>query len=299
MIEEPFCHLTAAAEELWTTSDYQWDNSRRESPELCVLQRTISGEAFFCDVNGEIYAGPGKVMLFSHNENSTYGYSPGSGEAYRLQFIAFRPGCLRPMFEGLRERFGSVIALSGSGESVLIFEEILRRHRELDFRDSMQISELLCRLFCSLWREQMEGRQGGDPIEYGHFLMHNDPHGQIRLKELALRVGVSREHFIREYTARFGESPGSVLRRLRLEQARAMLSVSNLTLEDIAPACGFGSADAMRRAYHTYFGENPIETRLKRRRRSRVGGPEEHRTEIEDSDAEAVSIEGFDEVSLL
>ena len=69
---------------------------------------------------------------------------------------------------------------------------------------------------------------------------------------------MSREHFIREFTRRYRESPGALLRRLRMEQARIMLAASLETdVESIALASGYASANTFCRAYRQNYVHSP------------------------------------------
>ena len=75
------------------------------------------------------------------------------------------------------------------------------------------------------------------------------------LKEWADDIGISREHFTREFHKRYEETPATFLRRLRLDHARILLRNPSLTLPDVAKASGFASAHTFYRAYKLYFGE--------------------------------------------
>ena len=79
----------------------------------------------------------------------------------------------------------------------------------------------------------------------------------MNLKTIAEKRGVSREHFIRQFSSRYGEPPGLKLRRLRLSHAHAMLSATELSVEDIALASGFTSPNSLGRSYRAMFGHSP------------------------------------------
>ncbi|MEZ0218407.1 MAG: helix-turn-helix domain-containing protein [Rariglobus sp.] len=79
----------------------------------------------------------------------------------------------------------------------------------------------------------------------------------INLKPIAEKCGVSREHFIREFTDRYNESPGGFLRSLRLDHARTMLAATSTNVESIALSSGYASSNSFRRAYRQKFGRSP------------------------------------------
>ncbi len=78
----------------------------------------------------------------------------------------------------------------------------------------------------------------------------NDYYEQpLSLDELAQQVGVSKYHLSRTFHARIGCSIPSYLTTLRLDQALGMLRGSDLSVTDIAYACGFESMTTFFRAF--------------------------------------------------
>jgi AraC-like DNA-binding protein len=157
----------------------------------------------------------------------------------------------------LRGDFGSVVRLPADSEAGEIFEEIYKRFEAHSFRDRFHESELLYRLLIALYREQVCATRTSDPIEFGHHYLRDRFRSPINLKAIAQKCGVSREHFIRAFTGRFGEPPGALLRRLRLEHARAMLAATGLSVEDVALASGFTSSNTFCRAYRRTYRASP------------------------------------------
>lgn len=49
-------------------------------------------------------------------------------------------------------------------------------------------------------------------------------------------------------------NPGQLVDRLRVEAAQQMIDSSSNGLKEIADACGFGSADSMRRSFQRVLG---------------------------------------------
>jgi len=64
--------------------------------------------------------------------------------------------------------------------------------------------------------------------------------------------------FIKE----FGAAPSDVVEELRLDQARALLLDAHASVEGVAAAVGFGSADSFRRAFSRKFGVSPSAYRV-------------------------------------
>jgi transcriptional regulator GlxA family with amidase domain len=83
----------------------------------------------------------------------------------------------------------------------------------------------------------------------------------LSVENLALRAAMSRRNFTRVFTAELGKSPAHYVEQLRIEAARQLLEDSWENLEEIASACGFSSAELMRRAFLRSIGITPSEYR--------------------------------------
>lgn len=253
-----FTTIQMAEEQRIKDAGYAWDNSDRASEvNSLVVQRTVEGAAYFEDASGRRLVPAEFAMLFTHREPTRYGYPGDATTAYRHQYIAVAPAAgVNELFEGLRREFGPVIRCPHNSEASHLFSEIVDRVRRRAGDDRYTETELVLRLLIALYREQVRQTMRRDPIEYGHYYLCDRFRTPIDLKGLAEKCGVSREHLSREYTLRFGEPPGQVLRRLRLEHARTLLS-TGLVIEDVAIASGFASADTFYRAYRRAYGVSP------------------------------------------
>jgi AraC-like DNA-binding protein len=255
--DDPFATVDGAAEEVHADAGYRWDNSARGDADRLVIQRTLAGEAFLRDAKGEHRVPAGRAMLFTHREPTVYGYPPGATEPYRHRYLSLTPSGMRPLFDRVRRDFGPVVRMPPESEAAAQFDELydgFRRHR---LRDRYHESELIYRLLIALYREQVAGTRASDPIEFGYHYLRNRVRTPVNLKGVAAQCGVSREHFIRRFGARYGESPGALLRRLRLEHARTMLAATELGLAEVARASGFVSPNTLGRAYRARFGRSP------------------------------------------
>jgi AraC-like DNA-binding protein len=254
---DPFSTIYGVADETRTQAAYQWDNRHRTSQGEGVIQQTLAGAGFFEDPRGRRLVPTGHAMLFTHDEASSYGYPPEESAPYQLRYVSFRLLGLRTWFDHLRGSFGAVLRMKKEGEASALLIEIGRRFHSRTFRDRFQETELLHQLLIALYREQVAASQTRDPVEYGSHYIRDNFRSPINLKEVAERCGVSREHFIRSFVKRFGEPPGALLRRLRLEQAQRMLVATLTPVQDVALACGFADANTFCRAYRLRFGTTP------------------------------------------
>ena len=117
-------------------------------------------------------------------------------------------------------------------------------------------------------------RPGGQ-AQYSHMLSHQATASQplrelqvwmlehlrdsMTVESLAERLGVSSRHFTRVCLRETGMNPGQFINRMRVEAAQQFIDSSKKGLKEIADACGFHSAEAMRRAFSRVLGVTAAE----------------------------------------
>ncbi len=106
--------------------------------------------------------------------------------------------------------------------------------------------------------ERVDGR-------FAALLDHIRGHLRDRLSvaDLASLTCMSPRHFSRVFAAEVGVAPAKAVERLRVDAARAALESGSGSLQRVALACGFGSAERMRRSFVRILGASP--SLLKRR----------------------------------
>jgi len=81
------------------------------------------------------------------------------------------------------------------------------------------------------------------------------------VEAMATRANMSTRHFARAFAAETGLTPGRYVERVRLEYARRQLEDTPQPVTAIAAACGFGTAETMRRAFLRALAVGPTEYR--------------------------------------
>jgi AraC family transcriptional regulator len=79
----------------------------------------------------------------------------------------------------------------------------------------------------------------------------------IDLRRIAEIVNISDFHFHRIFKAYIGESIGTYITRLRLENAAQKLQITNSTLTEIAARTGYQSQYSLSKAFKKHFGVTP------------------------------------------
>ncbi|MFG2909410.1 GlxA family transcriptional regulator [Kitasatospora sp. NPDC048286] len=87
------------------------------------------------------------------------------------------------------------------------------------------------------------------------------PEGDLSVEALACRSALSPRHFARAFAAEVGVTPGRYVDGVRLEAARRLLEDTDDGVEEIARSCGYGTPEAMRRAFVRALAAPPAEYR--------------------------------------
>jgi transcriptional regulator GlxA family with amidase domain len=92
-------------------------------------------------------------------------------------------------------------------------------------------------------------------------LIAEHPDADLSVDALAARAAMSPRHFARCFRDETGSTPARFVEAARVEAARRRLEESGDSIESIARACGFGSAETMRRAFVRTLHVAPTEYR--------------------------------------
>lgn len=119
-------------------------------------------------------------------------------------------------------------------------------------------------------------RPGGQSQFSSHLLAQAVPPGPLKdlpqwivanlcdalcVETLAARVAMSPRHFARVFRRETGLTPAKFVERARLDAARRALEDGARGVEQVAGACGFGSAERMRRAFSRHLRIVPVDYR--------------------------------------
>ncbi|MFD6972352.1 GlxA family transcriptional regulator [Streptomyces sp. NPDC059949] len=87
------------------------------------------------------------------------------------------------------------------------------------------------------------------------------PGADLGVEALAARARLSPRHFARAFQAETGVTPGRYVERVRVEHARRLLEEGGEGVAEISRACGYGTPEALRRAFLKTLGQSPTEYR--------------------------------------
>jgi transcriptional regulator GlxA family with amidase domain len=94
------------------------------------------------------------------------------------------------------------------------------------------------------------------PLRALHAWMSDNLDADLSVGALAARACLSERQFARAWRAETGRTPAAFVEALRVERARALLE-DGVAVESAARACGFASAEVLRRVFHRRLGVAP------------------------------------------
>lgn len=89
------------------------------------------------------------------------------------------------------------------------------------------------------------------------------PEAALDVPSLAERAHLSVRHFTRSFRAETGCSPAAYVERVRVETARRLLETGTQSVEEVAHRAGFGTPEALRRAFARRLSLSPREYRAR------------------------------------
>jgi AraC family transcriptional activator of mtrCDE len=119
------------------------------------------------------------------------------------------------------------------------------------------------------------------PIARAFAQMASRPSVPHTVQSLSQAVGLSRSAFMARFSAAFGESPMSLLRRVRMRHAADLLAANALSIDQVAISAGYQSRSSFTRTFRRYYGSDPSEYRARAQRTaSSSGAPTEDAIEL-------------------
>jgi transcriptional regulator GlxA family with amidase domain len=100
-----------------------------------------------------------------------------------------------------------------------------------------------------------------EPLREVQRWITDHPAADLSVETLASRASLSPRQFARAFAAEVGMPPGRYVDRVRLETARRRMEDTADGVEETARRCGYGTPEAMRRAFVRALGVSPAEYR--------------------------------------
>ena len=166
------------------------------------------------------------------------------------------------------------------GETCPAAAELLGRlAAEADTPRSRAASQLAFALLCELAGADSAAPPLPPLVEAAIEDIRQNYAGLYGVEELSERLGVSKSHLVRTFTAAVGVPPGRYLTTVRVEAAMRLLLHREYTLDVIASLCGFSGANYLCRVFKKETGQSPAQWRALAGQTARPLSPAESQRE--------------------
>ncbi|NLS00014.1 GlxA family transcriptional regulator [Rhizobium sp. P38BS-XIX] len=158
----------------------------------------------------------------------------------------------RPISAGATATLDMMTALIGRAAGLELADEVaqhllLQKRQGNDRQQTLELKDL--------------GATARDPVAQARQIMAatiDEPKSCIRIAEM---VGVSERHLQRMFQRQLGSGMAQVYHMLRMERAHQLVQQTDLTITQIAVACGFASLEVFSRTYKKAFKVSPSRDR--------------------------------------
>lgn len=262
--EYPAVQLMSVGKETRCLETYYWDNQNR--PEGYLFQYTVSGSGVLQTNGQEHLLTPGQAFFLHMPGTEKYYYKDLDGKPWTFYYILFRGSAVRPYFDYIQSHAGILHSFTEYHPAVQL---LTRLHKDAvcgKLSDSFTAGSRVFEFLCCLCSSGTSASKYSALVARAKALLERDFSSPEGIGALADRLGVSPSHLSREFSRELGLSPVDYLQKLRLEKALELLGSTNLSISEIATACGFSCGNYFDKVFKRYMKISPRKFREYMRR---------------------------------
>ena len=182
--------------------------------------------------------------------------APAQADACHLLCVQLTGQAAGQFLSGLRE-----LPFLAKGGSCPAAAELMDRLAEEKETHSRARSQLAYALLCELADADSAAPALPPLVQAAIEDIRANYAGLYGVEELSERLGVSKSHLVRTFTAAIGVPPGRYLTTVRIEAAQRLLLHREYTLDVVASLCGFSGANYLCRVFKKETGQSPAQWR--------------------------------------
>ena len=183
-------------------------------------------------------------------------FAPAEADTCHLLCVQLTGQAAGQFLSGLRE-----LPFLAKGGSCPAAAELMDRLAEEKETHSRARSQLAYALLCELADADSAAPALPPLVQAAIEDIRANYAGLYGVEELSERLGVSKSHLVRTFTAAIGVPPGRYLTTVRIEAAQRLLLHREYTLDVVASLCGFSGANYLCRVFKKETGQSPAQWR--------------------------------------
>ena len=227
--------------------------------ELVIWRYVVAGSFLWNSGDCRQRIGPGMVLT-THQPAPTRLVISNEGVCVLGVLCVGKPALA--YFDQIVARFGRSHTLPQQSEPVRRAEELVRQVRANRQRSPFFWSEQ-CFLWLSIYHRHLEEHRRSMP----RLSALSSPSSRLfstmprTVKSYAAQLGYSPSHFSRQIAKKWKDSPGRLLREIRLRHASRLLVNSVDRVQLVAEKAGYSSVPAFITAFKKAYGQTPLSYR--------------------------------------
>lgn len=261
-----FCMSGGAGYELRVNEIYSWDGLKRGDTPFALIQHTIAGEGRLDYAGANHRLGPGETMLLTFPHANRYWLEHGRSWEYFWIILTGR--------EVLRIA-GAILSDTGPvlGPTPAAVDRmaggclsLLAAPRPSPGDISAAAYTAIMALYDTVFSTPSPVDDPPPQVSRALRFIAANLAGQLDVDSLARVAGLSRAHFVRQFTAAMGVPPSDYVFAARIARAERMLLATDARVGAIARACGFANANYFAKAFRRMRAISPSAFRQSQRR---------------------------------
>lgn len=262
-LSDPWLTLSCMGIEQRGSKDYYFDNRYRTEADEYLFQYTLKGAGVFESEGIRHRMTEGRAFFVHLPDNEKY-YMPENNpdNPWEFIFLLFRGEHVRKYYELITNKAGKVLDLPLKHNAVQTLFELYNRTRYGRMLHPFLGSESAYRFLCQLCQTVMHSKENySKRTEAAIKIMETRYHELEGVIEIAETLGISTNHFSREFRRETGIPPIRFLTNIRLRQSARMLQETSLPIREIAALCGFTSGNYYTKIFRKYMNVTPNDFR--------------------------------------
>lgn len=257
--EGPFYRLEGCQEMvLQSAQNFKSPFMNSPEPAACWLV-TLQGHGYYKKDQHRHLLHPGRVLVVKKpDQGSILADAKGLPWNFLVLNITGDPG-LR-IIDFVIHKFGSFQTLSLQGlaiqKAIALVQHVKQNQTKSAHEWSAEIFQWLNDWWSEVERDTPPLTSSLDLPKEGE--SSSSVYGPGSIKNLAQQIGYSRAYLTRRLKQQWGETPGKVLRKTRLEEAARLLRTSNQKISEIALRVGFSCSTSFIRSFNQMYGVSPL-----------------------------------------
>lgn len=220
---------------------------------LYIIHYVLSGKGYF---NGHsVEQGQGFLIYPNMYEH----YFPDKKNPWKFLWIISEDKNMVKLFKEYNaNKLTNVFEYSNVFDLVEIKNMIIANNNK--FYGSTKIAEIFLSIFNNC-KKQTINRKKTEDIYFDHCVQYikTNVYRRLKVEELVKILGISQSYIYKIFMKKCGMSPQKYIMNLKIEQAKALLTSSDMTVTEVASSVGYEDALNFSKIFKAYTGASPTQ----------------------------------------